>query len=73
MAIKKTDEDYFIIKIPRKLYTKELQQMLGFVEHLKVVSKSKATDDGIEKLLNGLKKQRTKKVQSFLKERGVIS
>jgi hypothetical protein len=71
MPVKEKDDD-IIVRIPRKLYSKELQNMLNLIEHKKVVSKSKATEKEIQKILVDLKKERGKKTKLFLKERGII-
>ena len=71
MPVKEKDDD-IIIRIPRKLYSKELQNMLHLIEHKKIVSKSKATEKDINNILSGIKKERGKKVKLFLKERGVV-
>ena len=71
MPVKDKDDD-IIIRIPRKLYSKELQNMLHLIEHKKIVSKSKATEKGISTILSEIKKERGKNVKSFLKGRGVI-
>jgi hypothetical protein len=71
MPAKEKDDD-IIIRIPRKLYSKELQNMLNLIEHKKMVSKSKATHKEVEKFLTDIKKQRAKKTRLFLKERGII-
>lgn len=70
MPVKEKDDD-IIIRIPRKLYSKELQNMLNLIEHKKIVSKSKASEKDIEKFLSDIKKERGKKVKLFLKERGI--
>lgn len=70
MPVKERDDD-IIIRIPRKLYSKELQNMINLIEHKKIVSKSKATQKQVEKLLSDIKKERGKKVKQLLKERGI--
>jgi hypothetical protein len=71
MPVKERDDD-IIIRIPRKLYSKELQNMINLIEHKKIVSKSKATEKQVGKLLADIKKERAKKVKQLLKERGII-
>lgn len=72
MSITERDDD-IIIRIPRKVYSKELQNMINLIEHKKIVSRSKATEKQIEKLLMDIKKERSKRVKQFLKDRGITS
>ncbi len=69
----KEREDDIIIRIPRKLYSKELQNMIDLIEHKKIVSKSKITEKQVEEILSDIKKERGKEMKQFLKKRGIIN
>jgi hypothetical protein len=66
-------DDDIIIRIPRRLYSREVQNMLSMIEHKKIVSKSKATEKKIEKFLDEVKKDRGKMMKAFLKKRGIAT
>ena len=70
MPFKERSDD-IIIRIPRKLYTKELQNMLNLFRHKKLVSKSKMTEKKLEAVFEKIKKEREKKVKQLLKSRGI--
>ena len=72
MKTKYADDD-IIIRIPRKLYSREIQDILSHIEHKKIVSKSKATEKEIGKLLTEIKKERGKSMKTYLKKRGIIA
>ncbi|MDZ4807529.1 MAG: hypothetical protein SGI96_04600 [Bacteroidota bacterium] len=65
-------EDDIVIRIPRKLYNRRMRNILSQIEHLKIVSKSKATEKDITAFLAFAKRERGKMMKSFLKERGLV-
>ncbi|WP_276501567.1 hypothetical protein [Terrimonas pollutisoli] len=70
MPVKEKDDD-IIIRIPRKLYDKNVQQFLDYIQFRKIVSKSKATEKDINKILADIKKERGPRVQALLKKAGI--
>jgi hypothetical protein len=57
-----------IIRVPQNLYDKHVQRLIDYVEYKKIVSKSKATQKDIDKLVAEIKKERKPKIES-LKQR----
>ena len=47
-----------IIRIPKKMYNKNVQRLITNIEFKKLVGKSKATQKDIDKLLAEIKKDR---------------
>ena len=70
MPSKETKDD-IIITIPRKLYDENIQQLIDYVEYKKIVSKSKAKEKDIEKLLRQIKKERGGVVKALLKKANI--
>ena len=70
MPVKEKDDD-IIIRIPRRLYDKNVQQFLDYIQFRKIVSKSKATEKDLNKILAGIKKKREPKIQALLKKAGI--
>jgi|HubBroStandDraft_5_1064220.scaffolds.fasta_scaffold1188713_1 hypothetical protein len=54
--MKQKNEDDFVIRIPKKLYTKELQKMFEYLRHKKGTSSSKATQKGVDNLIETVRK-----------------
>lgn len=65
-------EEDIIIRIPRRLYNKRVQNILSHIGHIKIASKSKATEKDIDNMLADMKKARGKMMRSLLKERGLL-
>ena len=65
-------DDDIIIRIPRKLYNKRVQNILSHLEHIKVVSNSKATEKEISEFLTYVGRERGKMMKKFIKERGLL-
>lgn len=55
----------FIIKIPKKLYSKDLQKMFDFLRYKKATSSSKATQKNIDILVSDVRKARNEKKQAL--------
>jgi hypothetical protein len=55
----------FIIKIPKKLYSKDLQKMFDFLRYKKATSLSKATQKNIDILVSDVRKARNEKKQAL--------
>jgi predicted component of viral defense system (DUF524 family) len=70
MSFRERSDD-IVIRIPRKMYTREVQNMLNFFKHKKIVSNSKVTEKEVKKILGDIKKERVKKVKQLLKKRGI--
>lgn len=54
----------FIIKVPRKLYSKDLQRMFDFLRFRKATASSKASQKGIDLLVASVQKSRNEKKQA---------
>ncbi len=65
-----TSKDDIIISIPRKMYDKNIQQMIDYIEFKKIVSKSKAKQKDIDALLLQIKKERRPLINDILKRIG---
>ena len=50
-------EDDIIIRIPRKLYSKEVQRLINIIQFKKTVGHSKATQKDIDDIMNNIKKE----------------
>jgi hypothetical protein len=59
----KKDTD-FILRIPRKLYTKDLQRMFDFLRFKKATAKSKVSQKSIDTLVSSVQKGRNEKRQA---------
>jgi ABC-type histidine transport system ATPase subunit len=70
MSFRERSDD-IVIRIPRKMYTREVQNMLNLFKHKKIVSNSKVTEKEVKKILGDIKKERVKKVKQLLKKRGI--
>jgi ribosomal protein L17 len=55
-----------IIRIPKKMYNKNVQRLITNIEFKKTVSKSKATQKEIDKLLADIKNGRAEIVKPLL-------
>jgi hypothetical protein len=58
-------EKSFIIKVPRQLYTKDLQRMFDFLRFRKATASSKASQKDIELLVASVQKSRNEKKQAM--------
>ena len=54
----------FIIKVPKKLYTKDLQRMFDFLRFRKATGSSKASKKNIDALVTSVQKARNEKKQA---------
>ncbi|MFM2337126.1 MAG: hypothetical protein RL115_319 [Bacteroidota bacterium] len=54
----------FILRIPRKLYTKDLQRMFDFLRFKKATTNSKASQKSIDLLVESVQKSRNEKKQA---------
>jgi hypothetical protein len=59
--MKQKIEDDFVIRIPKRLYTKELQKMFEYVRYKKGTSSSKATQKDVDELIETVRKTRNEK------------
>jgi hypothetical protein len=57
-------ERKFIIEVPEKLYTKDLQRMFDFLRFKKATGKSNASKDKIDVLVASVQKSRNEKKQA---------
>jgi hypothetical protein len=64
-------EDDIIIRIPRRFYDKTVQRLLDYIEFKTIVSKSRATQKDIDKLVTDIKKERRPKTEALLKKAGI--
>jgi hypothetical protein len=60
-----TKED-IVIRIPKKLYDENVQELLNYIEYKKIVSKSKATQKDIDSIMSGIKKERKNTMKPLL-------
>ncbi|HVX24810.1 MAG TPA: hypothetical protein VHB70_00605 [Parafilimonas sp.] len=60
-------ETDIIIRIPQNLYDEHVQRLIDYVEYKKIVSKSKATQKDIDKLVAEIKKERKPKIEALKK------
>ncbi|MBL7730125.1 MAG: hypothetical protein JNM88_03030 [Chitinophagaceae bacterium] len=51
----------FLFKIPQDLYTRELQKMIDYLRYKKATSNSKATQKGVDKIVDEVRKSRNEK------------
>ncbi|MEN9549680.1 MAG: hypothetical protein RIR12_2271 [Bacteroidota bacterium] len=54
----------FILRIPRKLYTKDLQRMFDFLRFKKATANSKPSQKSIDLLVESVQKSRNEKKQA---------
>lgn len=59
--MKAKQQSEFIIKIPRNQYSKELQKMFDYIRYKKATIASKATQKGIDALVDAVHKGRKEK------------
>ena len=64
-------ETDIIIRLPQNLYDSRIQDFIDYVEYKKVVSKSAATEKGLDELLQEIKLERREKVKQWLKEKNI--
>ncbi len=57
-----------IIRVPQDLYDENVQDFIDYIEYKKSVSKSKATQEDIDKLVDEIKKERRPKIEALLKK-----
>ncbi len=60
-------ETDIIIRVPQSLYDSRIQDFIDYVEYRKIVSKSKATQKDIDKLVAEIKKERRPKIEALKK------
>ncbi len=56
-----------IIRVPKSLYDENIQDFIDYVEYKKIVSKSQATQQDIDNLVEEIKKERRPKIEALLK------
>ncbi|MBV9961327.1 MAG: hypothetical protein JO072_03700 [Parafilimonas sp.] len=61
-------ETDIIIRIPQNLYDENIQDFIDYIEYKKTVSKSEATQEDIDKLVDETKKERKPKIEALLKK-----
>jgi hypothetical protein len=59
--MKQKNEDDFVIRIPKRLYTKELQKMFEYLRYKKGTLSSKATQKDGDNLIETARKTRNEK------------
>jgi hypothetical protein len=57
-----------IIRVPQNLYDENIQDFIDYVEYKKIVSKSKATQEDVDNLVEKIKKERRPKIEALLKK-----
>ena len=61
-------ENDIIIRVPQDLYDENIQDFIDYVEYKKTVSKSEATQEDIDNLVEEIKKERRPKIEALLKK-----
>jgi hypothetical protein len=61
-------ETDIIIRVPQNLYDENIQDFIDYIEYKKTVSKSKATQEDVDKLVDEIKKKRRPKIEALLKK-----
>ncbi len=56
-----TAQKDFLFRIPQKLYSKDLQKMFDYLRYKKATQHSKATQKGVEKILEEVRNSRNEK------------
>ena len=59
--MKAVSDKEFLVKIPRRLYTKELQKMFDYLRYKKATQGSKASQKSVDVLVEAVRKQRNEK------------
>lgn len=67
----KTDD--IVIRIPKKFYNKNVQELIDNVQYKKVLSKSKATQKDIDSIMGAIKKDRKKLMKPLFAKIGKLS
>jgi len=57
-----------IIRVPQDLYDENVQDFIDYIEYKKSVSKSTATQEDVDKLVDEIKKERRPKIEALLKK-----
>jgi hypothetical protein len=60
-------ETDIIIRVPQSLYDENIQDFIDYVEYKKTISRSKAKQEDIDKLVEEIKKERRPKIEALLK------
>ena len=58
-----------VIRVPQNLYDSRIQDFIDYVEYKKTVSKSKATQEDVEQLMEEINDSRREEVKKWLKEK----
>jgi hypothetical protein len=66
-------EDDIVIRIPRKLYSKNVQHLIDVIQFKKSVANSKATQKDIDDIMTDIKKDRKKLMKPLLEKIEKIS
>ena len=61
-------ETDIIIRVPQNLYDENIQDFIDYIEYKKTVSKSNATQEDVDKLVDQIKKERRPKIEALLKK-----
>jgi hypothetical protein len=64
MKTKQTAE--FIFRTPKKEYSKDLQKMFDYLRYKKATASSKATQKGIDVVIESVRKNRKEKIEASL-------
>ncbi len=63
--MKAKQQNEFIIRIPKKQYSKELQKMFDYLRYRKATVSSKATQKGIDIVVESVRKARKEKAEAL--------
>jgi hypothetical protein len=63
-------DDDIVIRIPRKLYSKEVQRLIDIVQFKKMLTHSKATQKNIDDIMVDIKRDRKKLMKPLLDKIG---
>ncbi len=56
-----TVQKEYLFRIPKNLYTKEVQKMMDYLRFKKATQFSKATQKGVDKIVDGVRSSRNEK------------
>jgi hypothetical protein len=56
-----TAQKEFLFRVPKNLYNKDLQKMMDYLRFNKATQRSKATQKGVEKIVEEVRKSRNEK------------
>ena len=65
-----SDKD-IVIRVPQNLYDENIQGFIDYIEYKKIVSKSKATQEDVDRLVEEIKQERRPKIEPLLRKANI--